>query len=112
MVKRIEDKYKIQINLIYCENARENKKLEEKCNAEGLGTIFEYTATGTPQQNVYVERAFPTIIGQVRAMMNFAGFTTEKHKQLWCEAANTATMLDNVLVHEQDRAPLHKMFYD
>ena len=45
-------------------------------------------------------------------MMNFAGFTTKKHKQLWCEVANTAMMLDNILVHEQDRAPPHKMFYD
>ena len=79
---------------------------------EGLGIIFEYTMTGTPQQNAYVERAFPMIMGQARAMMNFAGFTTEKHKQFWCEAANTAMMLDNISVHEQDRVPLHKMFYD
>ena len=44
-------------------------------------------------------------------MMNFAGFTTEKRKQLWCEAANTATMLDNILVHEPKRAPPYPMFY-
>ena len=68
--------------------------------------------TGTLQQNVYVERAFPMIMGQARPMMNFADFTTIKHKQLCCEAANIATILDNVLVHEHDRAPLHKMFYD
>ena len=37
------------------------------------------------------------LMGRGRAMMNFAGFTTEKRKQLWCEAANTATMLDNIL---------------
>ena len=34
------------------------------------------------------------IVGRARAMMNFAGFTTSKRKQLWSEAANTATMLD------------------
>ena len=62
---------------------------------------FEYTATGTPHQNAYVERAFATLMGRARAMMNFAGFTTEKRKELWCEAAITATMLDNILVHEQ-----------
>ena len=44
-------------------------------------------------------------------MMNFAGFTMEKHKQLWCEVASTVTMLNNILVHEQDRAPPYKMFY-
>ena len=40
-------------------------------------------------------------MGQARSMMNFAGFTTEKREQLWCEAANTAMMIDNILVHEQ-----------
>ena len=88
-----------------------NKKPEEKCDAEGLGIIFEYTGTGTPKQNAYVERAFPTLMGRARAMMNFAGFTTEKRKQLWCEAANTATMLDNVLVHEQNSTQPYTMSY-
>ena len=105
-LKNIKDKYKIQVKFIRCDNARENKKLEGKCDADGLGIIFEYTATGTPQENAYVERAFPTLMGRARAMMNFAGFTTEKRKQLCYEAANTATMLDNILVHEQNGAPL------
>ena len=76
-----------------------------------MGIIFEYTATGTPQQNTYVEGAFQMIMESPRAMMKFAGFTTSKRKQLWCEAANTATMLDNILVHEQDSAPPYTMFY-
>ena len=54
-LRGLKDKYKIQVKFIICNNARENKKLEEKCNAEGLGIIFELTATGTPQQNVYVK---------------------------------------------------------
>ena len=54
-LKGLKDKYKIQVKFIQCDNARENKKLEEKCNVEGLGIIFEYTTTGTPQQNAYVE---------------------------------------------------------
>ena len=103
----MKDKYKIQVNFMCCDSARENKKLEEKCNMEGLGIIFEYTTTGTPQQNAYVERAIPMILGQARAMMNFVGFTMEKHKPLWCEVA----MLDNILVHEHASAPPFKMFY-
>ena len=95
----------------HCDIAGENKRLEETCDADGLGIIFEYTATGTPQQNAYEERAFPTLMGRARAMMNFAGFTTEKRKQLWCGAANTATMLDNILVHEQNSAPPYTMLY-
>ena len=76
-----------------------------------MGIIFEYTATGTPQQNAYVKRAFPMIMGRVRAMMNFTGFTTEKHKQFWCEVASITTMLDNILVHEQDSTSPYKLFY-
>ena len=110
-LKGLKNKYKIQVEFIGCDNAGENKKLEEKCDAEGLGIIFEYTATGTPQQNAYVERAFPTLMGRAGAMMNCAGFTTEKRNQLWCEAANTATMLDSILVHEQNSAPPYTMFY-
>ena len=110
-LKGIKDNYKIQIHFISYDNAGENKKLEEKYGAEGLGINFEYTATGTPQQNAFVERAFPTIMGRARPMMNFAGLTTEKRKQLWCEAANTATMLDIFLVHEQNSAPPYTMFY-
>ena len=76
-LKGLKDKYKIQVKFIRCDNAGENKKLEEKCDAEGLGIIFEYTASVTPQQNAYVERVFPTLMARARAMMNFAGFTKE-----------------------------------
>ena len=50
-------------------------------------------------------------MGRARAMMNFAGFTTEKREQLWCEADSTATTLDNILVHEQNSAPPYIMLY-
>ena len=62
-LKGLKDNYKIQVNFICYDNARENKKLEEKCNVERLGIIFEFTATGTPQQNAYVKRAFPMTMG-------------------------------------------------
>ena len=110
-LKGIKDKCKIQVKFIRHDNVGENKKLEGKCDAEGLGIIFEYTATGTPQQNAYVERAFPTLMGRARATMNLAGFTTEKRRQLWCEADNTATMLDNMLVYEENSSPPYTMFY-
>ena len=54
------------------------KKLEDKCKADGLGIMFEYTATGTSQQNSYMKRGFPAIMGRARAMTIFAGFTTSK----------------------------------
>ena len=45
-------------------------------------------------------------MGRARAMMNHAGFTMAKRQQLWCEAAQTAAMLDNILVQESARVPL------
>ena len=33
-LKGLKDKYKIQVKFICCDNAGENKKLEEKCNAD------------------------------------------------------------------------------
>ena len=67
--------------------------------------VFEYTAPGTPQQNGVVERAFVTLMGRARAMMNHAGFTMAKTQQLWCDAAQTATMLDNILVQDSAKSP-------
>ena len=66
--------------------------------------IFEYTAPRAPQQNGVVERALVTVMGGARAMMNHAGFTMAKRQQLWCEAAQTATMLDNILVQDSAKS--------
>ena len=72
--------------------------MERESDKNELGIIFEYTAPGTPQQNGVVERVFVTAMGRARAMINHAGFTMAKRQQLWCEAAHTATLLDNILV--------------
>ena len=76
-----------------------------------MGIKFEYTAPGTPQQKGVVERAFVTLIGRGRAMMNHGGFTVKKRQEKWCEAAQTAMMLDNVLVQEKGGKPPLTKFY-
>ena len=38
-------------------------------------------------------------------MMNQAGFAIAKRQQLWCEAAQTASILDNILVQESAKSP-------
>ena len=105
-IKALKARHEIQVKIIICDNVGENKVLEREFDKNELGIIFEYTAPGTPQQNGVVERAFVTVMGGARAMMNHAGFTMAKRQQLWCEAAQTATLLDNILV--QDSA---KSFY-
>ena len=84
--KDIKIKYNITVNFVRCDNAGENMSLKQACEQEGLGIEFEFTAPGTPQQNGVVERAFPTVMGRARAMMNVAGFTKHKREHIWCEA--------------------------
>ena len=43
--------------------------------------------------------------------MNHAGFTMAKRQQLWCDAAQTATMLDNILVQESGKSPPFTHFF-
>ena len=52
-----------------------------------------------------------TVMGRARAMMNHAGFTMAKRQQLWCEAAQTATMLDDILVQESAKSPPLTQFF-
>ena len=59
-----------------------------------------------------VERAFETVMGKARAMMNHAGLTLAIRQQLWCEAAQTATLLDNILVQDSAKSPLLLNFLD
>ena len=44
-------------------------------------------------------------------MTNYAGLTVKKRQEMWCEAAQTAMMLDNVMVQEKDGKPPHTKFY-
>ena len=85
--------------------------MERELDKNELGIIFEYTAPGTTQQNGVVERAFVTMMGRARAMMNHAGFTMAKRQQLWCEAAQTATLLDNILVQDSAKSSPFTQFF-
>ena len=51
-----------------------------------MGTVVEYTAPYTPQQNGKVERAFPTHFSRARAACNGAKLPVELRKKLFCEA--------------------------
>ena len=81
------------------------------CDQNEISIKFEYTSPGTLQQNRAVERAFVTLIGRGTAMMNHARFTVKKRQEMWCETAQTATMLENVLVQEKGGKLPHTNFY-
>ena len=73
--------------------------------------IFEYTAPGSLPQNGVVERTFVAVMGKARAMMNHAGFTMAMRQQLLCEVAQTATLLDNILVQDSAKSPPFTQFF-
>ena len=110
-IDALKARHEIQVKIIRCDNTGENKVLERESDKNELGIIFEYSATGTPQQNGVVETAFVTVMGRPRAMMNHAGFTMAKRQQLWCKAAQTATLLDNILVQDSAKSPPSTQFF-
>jgi len=78
LLKELCDTYGRRVQCIRCDNAGENQAFEKECIERELGIVFEYTAPGTPQQNGVVERAFATMLGKTRAIMNGAGFDEKK----------------------------------
>ena len=48
---------------------------------------------------------------RARAWMNHAGFTMAKRQQLWFEAAQTTTLLDNILVQDSAKSPPFTQFF-
>ena len=111
-MKALKARHKIQVEITRCDYAGENKVLERESDKNELEIIFEYTAPGTPQQNGVVERVvFVTVMGRARSMMNHAGFSMAKRQQLWCEAAQTATLLDNLLRQDSAKVPLLLNFW-
>jgi len=64
-----------------------------------------------PQQNGVVERAFATMLGKTRAIMNGAGFDKKKRHLFWTEAANTVTHLENITIRKGTTHTPHYLFY-
>ena len=110
LIKKLSDQNGIKIKTIRCDNAGENKKMEEACDKLGLGTKFEYTAVGTPQQNGRIERKFATLYGRVRSMMIDAGIEEELRQKLWAEAANMCVDLNNILVNNKRERSAYQTF--
>ena len=108
VIKQLE----IKTVFLRCDNAGENKSLQKEIVNDKPKIKFEFTSPKTPQQNGVVERAFATLKGRVRSMLNFAGMQDAKRIQLWCEAANTATKINNILVKNNYDPCAHEKVYD
>ncbi len=99
------------VKYIRCDNAGENKSLEKLLIENSFNVTMEYTPPYNPQYNGIVERAFATLYGRVRAMLNGAGLEPKLRVGLWAEAAHTATVLDNITVNEKKGKSPYEMFY-
>jgi len=71
--KELQVTYRRPVHHIRCDNAGENRALESVCIHKELNIVFEYTTLRTPQQNGIVERAFATMLGRTREIINGAG---------------------------------------
>ena len=111
-IKELKAKYGIDIKYVRLDNSGENKGLQDECEKQNLGIIFEFTAPGTPQQNSVVERKIPTLMGRSRAMMLTAGFSQQDKRKFWCEVISTATKLDNIMVRKERTKPPFTLFYN
>ena len=101
------------VKFIRCDNAGENVDLKNKCQqSTDLNHIeFEFTARDSPQFNGKIEQKFATLLGRVRAMMNAAKLTQELRNLLWCEAAATATDIENLLIPRDGDDPARHDFF-
>ena len=97
----------IKVKVFRCDNAAENEKFKEKIVEIGMDACFEFSAPGTPQQNVKVERVFATLYGRVQAMLNYAHVEGD----IWAECGKTSTDLDGILYgKDQTENSYTKMF--
>ena len=101
------------VKYIRCDNAGENVDLKNKLQQSAdLNDIeFEFTARDSPQFNGKIERKFATLYGRMRAMMNAAKLTQELRNLLWCEAAATATDIENLLIPRDSNGPARTDFF-
>ena len=111
-IKELKAKYGIDIKYIRLDSGGENKGLQDECEKQNLRIIFEFTASGTPQQNSVVERKIPILMGRSRAMMLRAGFSQQDKRKFWSEVISTATKLDNIMVRKERTKPPFTLFYN
>ena len=111
-IKELKAQYGTDIKYIRLDNSGENRSFQKEREKQNLGIIFEFTASGTPQQNSVVETKIPTLMGRSRAMMLTAGFSQQDKRKFWCEVISTATKLDNIMVRKERTKPPFTLFYN
>jgi Holliday junction resolvase RusA-like endonuclease len=72
---------------------------------------IEFTAPGTPQQNGKVVRAFATLYGKTRYMLNSARLTKTFRQGLWASCINLAVQFEIIIVKEKNAKSAYEKVY-
>ena len=75
--------------MICCDNAGENKTLEESCAKSFEEIKFEFMSPGTPQKNGVVGQGFDTAYYRMRAIMAHTVIHGKLSTELWFECVAT-----------------------
>ena len=102
---------KKNVKIICCDNAGENKNLEENCAKHIKEINFEFTSPGTPQKNGVVKQGFATIYSQMRVMVAPAGLHENINTGLWPKYVATTTIAENIMVNPHEEKCAHEKFY-
>jgi transposase InsO family protein len=78
----VQKEIKLNVKSICLDNSGENKSFHQMIIKSEFNIKFEFTAPGTPQQYGKVERAFATLFGKTRSMLNTARITIPLRKVL------------------------------
>ena len=110
-VKKLKAEFNIDMKIIRCDSAWENKLFEEASKREGLNIKFEDTVVNTPQQNGRVERKLQALYGRLRATFLGCGIEMPIWNCLWPECVNTLTDMDNILVKPGETTDSFQQFF-
>ena len=104
IVRQIEQR-KMQVKKIQCDHAGENTRIKDLLLQNGVQEVeMTYSSPYTPQKNGAIERDFNYLYDCVRSLLNQAVLVDNLRTQLWAEAANHSTDLDNILVRMNGRS--------
>ena len=99
------------VSFVRCDDAGENKSLEQLCKSLNMKVQFEFSGPRTPQRNGRVERKFQTLFGRVRSMLNGAGIKEKVRDGIWAECAQLATHYGNILVTRERSVSPHMSLF-
>ena len=97
------------------DNAGENIYIEQAIRSDPvlceMGTVVEYTAPYTPQQNGKVERAFPTLFSRAHASCNRAKLPTTLQRNYSVRLSETRFRRTLFCIHEVEMRDLRIMLF-